>query len=92
MTEFLGALDDRGLNGNTMLLEIEPQGASKNEFMHILGYDIHTFTTKEKNINHLTNMRNIMISNPIDFEEINKIFLHDISDIEGNKKLKKLNC
>ena len=61
MTEFLGALDDPGLDGGTPLLELQPKKDSENEYFHFSGSGIYTFKTEEEIKYYLSNMVNNLI-------------------------------
>ena len=56
MTEFSGANDSSGFDGNTLLLEFE-----NNEYVYISGLEIIKFKTEDKIIDYISPMDNNMI-------------------------------
>ena len=81
LTEFSGANDSSGFDGNTILLEC--QG---NEYVYISGLEIFKFKSDDKKVNYISLMSNNMCPNAIIIGEKNTYFIaHHHNFIENDK-------
>ena len=81
MTEFSGAEDKDGFDGNTLLLECED-----SKYIYILGLEIIEFKTDDEILDYISFMGNNMIPYSIILGEKYTYFLyHPYNFIENNK-------
>ena len=84
MTQFSGAVDKVGFDGNTLLLEYED-----NEYVYLSGLEIFKFTTDDKIRDYISLMSNNMCPNTIMFGEIYTYFIAHLYIIIENNKIEE---
>ena len=84
MTEFSGANDDSGVDGNTLLIECE-----NNEYVYISGLEITKFKTDDKIKDYISLMGNNMTPYAIMVGERYTYFLYDRYKFIENDKIEE---
>ena len=84
MTEFSEAEDEEGLDGNTLLLEVED-----TKYVYISGLEISEFKTSDKIIDYISLMGNNMIPYAIAIGEKYTYFMYNRYKFDKNEKIQE---